>query len=214
VVRVHGFGNVGATDEEGLFMALEYLEGITLKERIKSQGRLSVPETVLWVTHICRAMTEAHGLGLIHRDLKPANVFLAAAEDQHVAKVLDFGVAKVPDALSLSHMDPTKTGAVLGTPYYMSPEQAQGLKDIDHRSDLWAIGVMTFECLTGNRPFTAKALGPLIMKVLTAPIPQPSTLVQVSPALDAWMKRALERDREARFSSAAAMAESLLQAAR
>lgn len=214
LVRVFDFGNVGADPREGLFMVLEHLEGITLKQRIKSQGQLSVSETVLWISHVCHAMAVAHAYGLVHRDIKPANVFLASTHDgAQSARVLDFGVAKAPDVLSMQQMDPTRTGAILGTPYYMSPEQAQGLRDIDHRSDLWAIGVLTFECLTGARPFNGKSLGPLVAQVLHGLIPKVSAHRAVPPALDAWMDRAMQRDRDNRFASAAEMAASLQAAA-
>jgi serine/threonine-protein kinase len=129
-----------------------------------------------------------------------------------VAKVLDFGVAKLPDLLSDASLDPTKTGTLLGTPYYMSPEQAQGLKTIDHRSDLWAIGVIGFECLTGKRPFTATALGPLVAKILAAPVP---SLQAAAPDLswpsgiEAWVQRALARHPIERFGSARELAQGL-----
>src|SRR5690606_4048356 len=135
-----------------VFMTMELLEGEDLKQRLKRMGRLTLEETARWVEHICRGIASAHAMGLVHRDLKPANIVITTCAEQPVAKILDFGVAKVPDLLGDSSLDPTKTGTLLGTPYYMSPEQAQGLKQIDHRSDLWAIGVITFECLTGKRP--------------------------------------------------------------
>ena len=130
--------------------------------------------------------------------------------------MLDFGVAKATDALSDSSIDPTRTGALLGTPFYMSPEQAQGLKSVDHRTDLWALGVVAFECLTGVRPFSAEALGPLIGKIIAGPIPSLSLAApdaRLSPELDAWTVKALARDPGARFASAKELSEAFMVAA-
>ena len=213
VVRVLDFGE-GPTAADGMFMVLEYVEGQSLKERIVAAGKLPLVETVHWVTHVSRAMSVAHDMGLVHRDLKPANIFLARnADGTSFAKVLDFGVAKVPDMLATPGMDPTRTGTLLGTPYYMSPEQAEGARDLDHRSDLWALGVITFECLSGARPFTGSGLGQLIAKILAAPVPRLAQVVETTPAVDAWMTRALTRDRDGRFSSAQEMAQQLQTAA-
>ena len=191
--------------------------GESLLSRLETRGRLSLPETVAINTHVCRAMSAAHELGLVHRDLKPANVFISqerAGEDE-IVKVLDFGVAKAPDVLCTAGLDPTRTGALLGTPYYMSPEQAQGRKDIDSRSDVWSIAVVAFECLTGKRPFRASALGPLIAKLTIAPIPVPSAEAPeagIPPAVDHWMSRALVRDPAERIQTAAELASSLVAA--
>jgi serine/threonine-protein kinase len=213
VVQVHDHG---VTAEGQPYIAMEYLVGCSLRERMHERGRLSLQETARMVTHVCRALTGAHEAGLVHRDLKPENIFLARDADDEIVKVLDFGVAKATDALSNSGVDPTRTGALLGTPFYMSPEQAQGLKTVDHRSDLWSLGVVVFECITGLLPFSAPALGPLIGKILSAPIPSPSLAApdaRFPPEIDAWMARALARDPAARFASARELCESFLIAA-
>ncbi len=146
-----------------------------------------------------RALAKAHGVGLVHRDLKPANIFLTRDEDREIAKVLDFGVAKVND----SAIDgSTKTGAVLGTPYYMSPEQARGSKAIDHRSDLWALAVVVYQCMTGRLPFMGEALGDLFVKIIVEPLPVPSHAAHVPPAFDAWWARAAARNPAERFQNA------------
>jgi serine/threonine-protein kinase len=214
LVKVLDFGQL---PDGTAWMAMEMLQGEELKQRISRQGVLSLHETVHWIDHVCWAMQAAHDLGLVHRDLKPGNIVIDAGPQGEVAKVLDFGVAKVPDVLSDGSLDPTKTGSLLGTPYYMSPEQAQGLKTIDQRSDLWAIGVITFECLTGTRPFTASALGPLIAKILTSPIPKvmahaPSG--SLPAALEPWFHHALAREPAQRFSNARQMADALIAASR
>src|SRR5262249_28876856 len=116
-----------------------------------------------------------------------------------IAKVLDFGVAKAKE----TGIDgSTKTGAVLGTPYYMSPEQARGAKTIDHRSDLWALAVVVYQCLTGYLPFDGEALGDLFVKIIVEPLPVPSQFGQVPPGFDGWWMRAANRDPGQRFQNA------------
>jgi serine/threonine protein kinase len=206
----------GVTDDGQPYIAMECLAGESLRDRLTLRGRLSPAETGKVVSHVGRALVRAHEAGLVHRDLKPENIFIAREDDQEIVKILDFGVAKVADSLAVSGMDPTRTGALLGTPYYMSPEQAQGLKSVDFRSDLWSLAVVAFECLTGKRPFTAPALGPLIGKILGAPLPVLSHAAPDAglPAdLDAWMAQALARDPAARFGSAKDLADSFLLAA-
>ena len=195
--RGHGTAAGGAS-----FLVMEWLEGEDLAARL-TRGVLSVDETTSVVDQLCSALSAAHHHGLVHRDIKPSNIFFSAAEDGgEVVKVLDFGVAKVPDALADGGLDPTRTGALLGTPCYMSPEQAQGRKDIDARADVWAVGVVAFECLTGERPFEANALGPLIAKIMTAPVDHPA----LAPGIERCIGRALERDRDKRFATAAQLA--------
>src|SRR5207344_1497105 len=103
-------------------------------------------------TQVSRAIAKAHEMGIVHRDLKPDNIFLVVNDDDEIAKVLDFGIAKAAGG-ALGQSSQTRTGAVLGTPYYMSPEQAEGNKSVDHRTDLWSLAIITFECVTGKRPF-------------------------------------------------------------
>ncbi len=206
----------GVTEDDLPYIAMECLTGESLRDRIQARGRLTPAETAKVVSHLSRALARAHEAGLVHRDIKPENVFLAREDDGEIVKILDFGVAKATDLLSTAGMDPTRTGALLGTPYYMSPEQAQGLKSIDYRSDLWSMGVLAFECLTGKRPFTAPALGPLIAKIVHTPAPtfaQVAPEAGVSPEIEAWFQKALARDPAQRFSSAKELSDSFLLAA-
>jgi serine/threonine protein kinase len=203
----------GMTEANQPYIAMEWLAGTNVRERILKQGKLSLVETARIVRHVARALSRAHQEGLVHRDLKPENLFIVKNEDEEVVKVLDFGAAKAPDALAMDGVDPTRTGALMGTPYYMSPEQAQGLKTVDTRSDLWGLGVVVFECLTGVRPFTGAALGPLIVNICSGAIPVPSRVAPdagISPDVDAWMTRALERNPEKRFASAKELADAFL----
>lgn len=198
-------------DEGTPFIAMELLEGENLAQRIKRVGRLGAEETARIVTHVARAVGRAHEAGIIHRDLKPENVFLVHNEDEEIAKVLDFGVAKVETtALALGSQGArTRTGSLLGTPYYMSPEQAQGNKDVDARSDLWSLGVIAFECLTAKRPFFSDGLGDLVLQICVRDIPVPSEVAPVPLGFDAWFARAVERDPDRRFQSARELSDAL-----
>ncbi|WP_437517174.1 serine/threonine protein kinase [Sorangium sp. So ce1099] len=181
------------------YIAMEYLEGEDLDHRIQRVGRLDPHDTMAITAQVARALTKAHAAGLVHRDLKPANIFIVRDDDREIAKVLDFGIAKDSTPKVTSN---TKTGSLLGTPAYMSPEQAQGTKSIDHRSDLWSLAVVVFECLTGKLPFDSQAFGDLLLKIMVKPLPVPSQLAPVPPGFDAWWARAASREPEARFQSA------------
>jgi serine/threonine-protein kinase len=191
------------------FIVMELLEGESLAARIERQHRLSPPETALILTQVCRAISRAHEAGVIHRDLKPDNIFLVRNDEEEVAKVLDFGVAKASSHGLGAASSATRTGSVLGTPYYMSPEQAEGMKNIDGRSDLWSLGVIAWECLLGNRPFEAETLGGLLLAICARDMPVPSTVGVVPAGFDAWFARACSRNVEARFSSAKELAAEL-----
>jgi serine/threonine-protein kinase len=188
------------------YLAMEYLEGEALADRLRTKVRLDPVETYRIVSQVGKALTKAHAAGIVHRDLKPENVFLVADSEGEIAKVLDFGVAKQTATLDSN----TRTGALLGTPYYMSPEQAQGIKAIDHRADLWSLAVVTFRCITGELPFKSTALGDLLIKIVTQQLPMPSHVASGLPeGFDAWWTRAAEREPERRFQSARELVEGL-----
>ncbi len=208
VVQILDYG----VDDDTPFMVMELLEGETLAERLKRNGPLTRAETARFLTHVARAIGRAHDAGITHRDLKPENVFIVHNEDAEIAKVLDFGVAKVEKATLGPKGEKTRTGSLLGTPYYMSPEQAQGNKDVDFRSDLWALGVIAFECLTGKRPFESEGLGDLVLQICVRDIPLPSKLAPLPEEFDAWFLHACARNPEQRFGSAREMAEALREA--
>jgi serine/threonine-protein kinase len=202
----------GVTEDGRPYMVMELLAGESLDKRLDQRGRITLEETARILNQVCRALQRAHDAGIIHRDLKPENIFLVQSpdEDDETAKVLDFGIAKIkgpPGELTSS----TKTGAVLGTPYFMSPEQARGLRNLDYRSDLWSLGVIAYKCVTGNLPFDGESVGDLLVKICTSPVPVPSASVPgLPPSFDAWFARALEREPDARFSSATELSEGLL----
>jgi len=207
VVQILDYGIDGKVP----FMAMELLEGENLAQRIKRIKQLSPHDTARVISHIGRAMARAHEAGIVHRDLKPENVFLVKNEDEEIAKVLDFGVAKV-EQHSLVEGTRTRTGSILGTPFYMSPEQAQGNRTVDSRTDLWAMGVIAFECLTGKRPFYSEGLGDLVLAICVRDIPVPSDIASVPIGFDAWWHRAVARDPEKRFQTAKELVDSLREA--
>ena len=198
----------GTTDDGTPYLAMEYLVGENLGDRLRRVQRLSWRETVDLVAQIARALSRAHAAGLVHRDLKPENVFLVGDDDdEDFVKVLDFGIAKGGPPVSAFA---TRTGAVLGTPHFMSPEQAQGAKALDHRSDLWSLGVVAYTCLTGQRPFRARVFGDLLLELVVAPLPVPSTVApELPPAFDAWWAKACARDAADRFQTAKEQADAL-----
>jgi serine/threonine-protein kinase len=208
VVQVY---DQGVGDDGKPYIVMEFLEGEPLDRRLDRQGRLSVAETAKIVLHVCRALAKAHEARIVHRDLKPENIFLVRDDEDEteLAKVVDFGIAKFTDP-SGGGSSSTRTGAVLGTPQFMSPEQARGLRTVDHRADLWSVGVIAYRCVVGVLPFKGEAVGDLLVNICTADAPVPSTVVSdVPPGFDGWVRRALARDQGGRFQSAYEIADSL-----
>lgn len=198
------------------YIVMEFLEGEPLDVRIDKVGALSLPQAATIVLQVSRALSRAHKVGIVHRDLKPENVFLVWDDEDKtdIAKVVDFGIAKFTDSEASGISSATKTGSILGTPYYMSPEQARGLKNLDARSDNWSLGVIAYQALTGTRPFDGEAIGDLLVKICTAdPLPPSQLNPNLPPGLDEWMKRALNRDPALRFQDVTEMAESLVTVA-
>jgi serine/threonine protein kinase len=183
------------------YIAMELLEGESLAARLDRERRLSPQATSAIMTQVTRAILKAHDAGIVHRDLKPDNIFIVKNDDEEVAKVLDFGIAKAAGQ-QLGASSSTRTGALLGTPYYMSPEQAEGNRLVDYRTDIWALGVIAFECILGRRPFESEAFGSLLLAICTRPLPIPSQYGPVPPGFDVWFGRACAREPGERFQSA------------
>jgi serine/threonine-protein kinase len=202
----HGVAPNGAP-----FIVMELLEGEDMGKHIARRGILPPAEVVAIMTQACKALAKAHAAGIVHRDIKPDNLFLCeAGEAETFVKILDFGIAKGGDTSGMGH---TRTGSLMGTPYYMSPEQALGLKGIDLRTDLWSLGIVAFEALTGARPFEGDTVGALTVAITHGPFPLPSRVNHaLTPAVDAWFSRACAREASGRFASAREMAEALAQA--
>ncbi|MBK8251385.1 MAG: serine/threonine protein kinase [Polyangiaceae bacterium] len=189
------------------YIAMELLSGEDLGARLRRVGRLKLVEAAALLDDIAHAMDRAHAAGIVHRDLKPENIFLAKDGDHEVPKILDFGIALEvqPDATDDSAA--TQEDVILGTPYFMSPEQVRGRTNIDHRSDLWSIGVILFRAVTGTRPFGRGAPADVIVQICSDPIPRASVVQPDLPAeLDRFFEKALARDVAKRFSSAKEMA--------
>jgi serine/threonine protein kinase len=207
IVRVLAFGIDAAIP----YMAMELLEGESLAARLQRIHRLSPAETARIMAQVAAGLVHAHAAGVVHRDLKPDNIFLTGAGEASIAKVLDFGIAKLKDPLALGQTL-TETAVVRGTPQYMAPEQIQGTRKIDYRADLWSLAVIAFECLTGIRPFRGDVLGALFISICVEPPPVPSSFAVVLPSgFDAWFSRAVNREPAQRFQSAAELTEALTQ---
>jgi len=181
-------------------IAMEVLHGRSLKDHLKQEGKLAVDEAAGIFQRVVSGVGAAHALGLIHRDLKPDNVFLL--ETEPYVKVLDFGIAKLPKGGALSESSAlTKTGAMIGSPFYMSPEQAFGERDIDHRADIWSLGVMLYEILSGQLLTRADRLEEVFRRLLTMDFPR---LDEVDPEIPAdiadMVSRMLQRDVDERLS--------------
>jgi eukaryotic-like serine/threonine-protein kinase len=207
--------DVGETPEGEPFIILELLHGQTLGDRLKEKRRIEPALAARIAGEIASGLAVAHAAQVIHRDLKPANIFLhreeGTPEDMFVSKILDFGVCKNLDS---SESVATQTGIAVGSPAYMSPEQVGMRKDIDHRTDLWSLGIVLFEMLTGARPFTG-AVQDVIRNILLTPVPPPSSKVrEVPPELDAIVARCTAGKREDRYASADELASALFAVAR
>jgi hypothetical protein len=205
VVQVLDYG----VDEGMPFLVMELLRGENLGHCLERERRLSPERTLAVMTQVARAVGRAHAANIVHRDLKPDNVFLVEEDGHELVKVLDFGIAKTSEP-SFGGLQ-TRTGITIGTPYYMSPEQAEGKREVDFRTDLWAMGVMTSECLTGVRPFMGETWGELLLNICARAVPVPSTQGPVPPGFDLWFARATNRDPEQRFGSAQEFARSLAE---
>ena len=185
-VRCLGFGS----DGDRPFLAMEWLEGMDLSQRLQ-HGELSTDETIRLIVRVGAALGGAHMRGIVHRDIKPSNLFLVAG-DVDRAKVLDFGIAHVHRE-GLAAM--TRTGAAIGTPRYMAPEQARGNRDVDARSDVFSLGCVLFECLVGHPPFTGDSPIAVLMKILLEEAPRIGALRAGAPIeLDDLVARMISKD--------------------
>ena len=202
VVQVYDYGV-----QEGLpFIVMELLEGESLSTRLRRLGRMDMRDVAFVVAQVAKGLKAAHKAGLVHRDLKPSNIFVATRDDAEVVKLLDFGVVKAIDQNGSS--DATASGMLLGTPQYMSPEQARATRDIDHRSDLWSFGVIMFRMLTGKNPFRGESVGDVVLKICSDELPAIGDYVSDLPReFDDFFRHAFRRKREERFQTATEMAQ-------
>jgi serine/threonine-protein kinase len=208
IVRVFDLVELGPPHEGSLVMVMELLRGETLADRMDKQERFTVEETLEVIVPLLSALAHAHRAGIIHRDLKPENVFLAVDPDGHVTpKILDFGISKLT---SVEVPSITGDGATLGTPSYMSPEQARGSPDIDARSDVFTVGILMYEMLSGKNPFQDAAYHSVVAAILER---EPEPIPDIPEGINAVLKTALAKRPEDRFGSASELATALRNAA-
>jgi hypothetical protein len=204
--------DVGTLDSGAPYLVMEYLEGRDLSAVLSNDGPQPIPSAVEYIVQACKALEEAHASGIVHRDVKPSNLFLTKRPDGTACiKVLDFGISKA-DRLgsSSAKLHGTHSRTVLGSPFYMSPEQMRAAREVDARTDVWALGATLYELLAGRVPFEAESLFDLALRVAQA---EPRSLREIRPevpwALEQVVWRCLEKDREDRFASAQILASAL-----
>jgi serine/threonine-protein kinase len=211
VVRI---SDVGTLDDGTAFLVMEYLDGRDLASWLTAEGPLDVPLAVELVLQACEAIAEAHALEIVHRDLKPANLFAIRRADGLLAiRVLDFGISKSTGAAgSTSGLGLTRTGEMIGSPLYMSPEQLLKPHEADRRADVWSLGVVLYELLSGHRPFDGESVPVVCAKILQG-TPPPLRLLrpEIPPGLEAAISRCLEKNPSARFDDVGELAAAIVE---
>jgi serine/threonine-protein kinase len=204
--------DVGTLDTGEPYLVMEYLEGSDLAAVLQERGALPIPVAVLHILQACEALAEAHAMGIVHRDLKPGNLYLTTrADGSPCVKVLDFGISKA-STTTVADAAMTKTSAVMGSPLYMSPEQMRSSRSVDARTDVWALGTILHELLSGGPPYSATTMPELIALILQDP---PPPLRQTRPdaplALEVAIQRCLEKDPASRYSNVAELAAAIVE---
>ena len=211
VVRVH---DVARLESGAPYLVMEHLTGKDLDQLLRARGPLPIAEAVDYVLQACEAIAEAHAAGIVHRDLKPANLFLTTrADGSSLVKVLDFGISKLTglNDVGVPEGSLTSTSEIMGSPWYMSPEQLRSFKNVDARTDVWALGVILHRLITGRQPFDAESLSACITKIVADP---PVSLrlqrPDAPPELESLILRCLEKDISRRIQNIAELARGLL----
>jgi serine/threonine protein kinase len=203
----------GEDPSVGYYLVMDYLQGEPLSGRIARGGPLPPANVARLVQRIASPLAAAHGAGIVHRDLKPDNVFLLPDPDeppQERVVLLDFGIAKLSEHKRRGQQ--TATGTLMGTPLYMSPEQCHGAKHVDHRTDIYSLGVLAYEAVCGRPPFVAEGFGEIIAKHLGEPPPPPSSLCPAIPnEMEQALLRALAKDPDERFQSISELGMAMLR---
>ncbi len=200
-----------ATLETGApYMVMEYLEGKDLAQVLDERGPLPVAEAAEYALQASEALAEAHAAGIVHRDLKPANLFLARRADRtSIVKVLDFGISKALNGGATDGVQ-TKTSALMGSPFYMSPEQMTNSRNVDARSDVWAMGVILYELTTGKTPFFGESMPEIVAAILSAsPAPMNEVQAGLGDEIQAVVSRCLEKSPKDRYANVAELAAAL-----
>jgi serine/threonine-protein kinase len=195
--------DMGRLDDGSPYLVMERLHGETLAQRLLREVRLPIDDLVDVMVQVLSALSAAHQRGIIHRDLKPDNIFLSRREGMRpIPKLLDFGISKSED-IEETMADLSAQTVAAGTPFYMAPEQARGDRGLDHRIDLWATGIILYECLSGQRPFDARNYNALLVQILgAAPRPLHEVQPDVPPALEGIVERALQKLPADRYQTA------------
>jgi serine/threonine-protein kinase len=205
--------DVGELESGAPYMVMEYLEGSDLASWLEQRGALPIDQAVEFVLQACVAVADAHALGIVHRDLKPANLFCVRRSDgQLTIKVLDFGISKMksPDGGGVDAAV-TRTSALMGTPLYMSPEQMRSSKDVDARTDIWALGAILYQLMAGSPPFLAESVTDLAIKVANEPPPSVRSFrPDAPPELEAVILKCLEKGRDQRYRNVGQLSVALL----
>ena len=195
--------DIGTADDGAPFLVMEYLDGEDLAKLLVRSGPLSVPRAAYIIIQACRGLAAAHSRGIVHRDLKPENLFICKRNDgSDLVKVLDFGIAKLHTGRLGTGI--TQTGTTMGTPFYMSLEQARGAKEVDHRTDIYALGVILYEILSGAKPHPGESYNEILYHVLSKePAPLDSIRPSLPSGLSAVVCKAMARETDDRYASAA-----------
>ena len=204
--------DVGTLDNGLPYMVMEFLEGNDISEELRRVTRLPMPEAVDFILQATEALAEAHAAGVVHRDLKPGNLFLARrADGSRRVKVLDFGISKALTGSSVEELSLTKTAALIGSPLNMAPEQMRSAKDVDTRADIWSLGAMLYEMLTGEPPYTGESIPQLCAALLhDDPISLRQHRPEIPEGLELAVLRCLMKDRNNRFPNVFELGRALL----
>lgn len=204
--------DVGTLDTGLPYMVMEFLEGNDIAEELRRLERLPINDAVEFILQAIEALAEAHAAGVVHRDLKPGNLFLAhRADGSRRVKVLDFGISKALSGSSVEELSLTKTAALIGSPLYMAPEQMRSAKDVDTRADIWSLGAMLYEMLTGQPPYLGESIPQLCAALLhDEPIPLRQHRPEIPEGLEQAVLRCLMKDRNHRFPTVFELGRALL----
>ncbi|MES1173371.1 MAG: serine/threonine-protein kinase [Myxococcales bacterium] len=203
--------DVGIMEGGVPYMVMEYLEGHDIAGEMEKVGMLPIEDAIDFVLQAIEALAEAHAAGIVHRDLKPANLFIATrADGSRIVKVLDFGISKSLLGASVAELSLTRTSVLIGSPLYMSPEQMRSAKDVDTRTDIWSLGVIMYEMIAGQPPYTGDSIPALCASLLSdTPVSMRSLRADVPPELEEIIMRCLAKDRQYRFGTVGELARAL-----